>query len=111
MLATIWQHLPRDIGVALPSERGNPWPPFKNAAVRGAASVHELETPSGANTSYRTALRRGGRHGFYLSYKVPKQRRLIILPPDQINRYWEVQVDNWHQCGVALPASHGSIGE
>jgi hypothetical protein len=71
VLATIWQHLYGDIGLALPSERGNPWPPSKNAAARGAASVHELETPAGANTSHRTGLTRGRHHGFYLSHKVP----------------------------------------
>src|SRR5260370_26648742 len=59
LMATIWQHLPGDIGLALASERGNPWPPSKNAAARGAASVHELETPAGANTSHRTGLTRG----------------------------------------------------
>ena len=76
MLATIWQQLPGDIGLALSSERGNPWPPSKNAAARGAASVHELETPAletpaGANTSHRTGLTRGGHYDFYLSHKVP----------------------------------------
>src|SRR5260221_2123546 len=38
LLATIWQHLSGDIGLALPSKRGNLWPPFKNTADQGSLS-------------------------------------------------------------------------
>jgi hypothetical protein len=27
---------------------------------------------------------------FYLSHKFPQERRLIILSPDEVKRYWEV---------------------
>jgi hypothetical protein len=58
----------------------------------------------------RTGLIRGAHQTLYLSYKSLQQGRLIVLPPDQINRNWDVQVGNWQQfdparalpsCGLA----------
>jgi hypothetical protein len=39
--------------------------------------------------------------GCYLCHKSLQQRRLIIFPPDQINRYWDVQVGHWKQFDAA----------
>jgi putative transposase len=62
------------------TQRGHPFgsDPWVQEVVERfalASTMHKrdmnLKTPSGANTSYRTGLSRGGRHGFYLSHKVP----------------------------------------
>jgi hypothetical protein len=124
LLATVWQHLPGDIGMALPSERGNPWPPSKNAAARGAPSSASVDcsirtclasdsvrgecqvgrekrkrfdrrpATKLVESLCRTGLTVGAHQTFYLSYKSLQQGRLIALLPDQVKRYRELQVDN-----------------
>ena len=80
-LATFWQQLRGDIGLALPSERGNPWPPSNSAAAPGVSSsainglqhfvtigeVEEIEA-QGVKARYEYLLR------------LLKQR-LLTLPP------------------------------
>jgi hypothetical protein len=64
-----------------------------------------------AKTSCRTGLTRRAQHGFYLCHKSLQQRRRIVLPPDQIKRQWEVQVDNREQIDTARAMPVGGLAD